>query len=869
MQPVMSVSAVREFEEALAEKGVKPQELMRRAGAVVALQAARLVEGGGVVVLCGMGNNGGDGWVAADNLARHGYEVNVVSAAPPAVMKSELARRMASRVAEIGIPIHVDPGYDELAALLSHADVVVDAVFGTGFRGTMPSPYDGWVRAVDDVFTGALVAVDVPSGINATTGMSEGPYFEADVTVTMFAVKPGLISGEGRRASGVVMVAGLVTDDEGLSDLSDVATAFTLTDRDYYEALPAADPLQDKYSRGTVVVVAGSSRYPGAAIMAAKAAARAGAGYVTLVVPEPVVPVAQAHLLTVPVVGLAADGDGSFAAASADRIGALVEKADVVLAGPGLTTSFGACEVVRQLLEAPVALVLDADGLNAAVKMCTGSAEEHPAPLRREHPLVLTPHRGELARLIGAERSATASLAEAADAAQNIAWAVGSGDFCVVAKGPVTAVAAIEGTLIPQPGPAALATAGSGDVLGGIVAGTLARAVAQLEPGETLDCSDLLLLMAAADRVHALAGQMAVERWGSGVVASDLIDLVGLAVDGLNAAAERAVEEADDEGVEDSVAYEDEDHIAPPPEVERLIRSDAAARAVKLPGELKGYEGDLEEPEPESAPEAEAAPEATGPAAEKDPAVTAERVPAVEAKGTSPEARPAAAAEPEAAAGPEAELQAEPEVALQAKPELEPEVVDDESLEVAAETVKAEVVAVEAQAGEAGVGQGSEQQLKTPVESAVPKTTSEPTAPAAAAAPVVPDFLKAQMAAVETVDPDATRVMMPVSATAPQAEAAAPRQTAASQAAATSQPLAADGSGSPVPPFLANAVKVAAQVAPAADEAEGEPVRELSPQELERQRIAEFHERATLHIDDDAVTPVDKRPRAKSRARRR
>ena len=98
-------------------------------------------------------------------------------------MKSELGRRMASRApAEMGIPIHVDPSYDELAALLSHADVVVDAVFGTGFRGTMPSPYDGWVRAVDDVFTGARVAVDVPSGINATTGMSEGPYFEADVT---------------------------------------------------------------------------------------------------------------------------------------------------------------------------------------------------------------------------------------------------------------------------------------------------------------------------------------------------------------------------------------------------------------------------------------------------------------------------------------------------------------------------------------------------------------------------------------------------------------------------------------------------------------------------------------------------------------
>lgn len=823
MQPVMSVAAVREFEEALAEKGMKPQELMRRAGAVVALQAARLVGDGGVVVLCGMGNNGGDGWVAADNLARHGYEVNVVSAAPPAVMKSELARQMAARVADMGIPIHVDPSYDELVPLLSHADVVVDAVFGTGFKGVMPSPYDGWVRAVDDVFTGALVAVDVPSGINATTGMSEGPYFEADVTVTMFAVKPGLISGEGRRASGVVMVAGLVTDDEGFSDLSDAATAFTLTDRDYYEALPVADPLQDKYSRGTVVVVAGSARYPGAAIMAAKAAARAGAGYVTLVVPEPVVPIAQAHLLTVPVIGLAADADGSFAAASADRIGALVEKADVVLAGPGLTTSFGAGEVVRQLLEAPVALVLDADGLNAAVKMCTGSAEEHPAPLRREQPLVLTPHRGELARLIGADRSATASLAEAADAAQSIAWAVGSGNFCVVAKGPVTAVAAIEGTLVPQPGPAVLATAGSGDVLGGIVAGTLARAVAQLEPGETIASGDLLLLMAAADRVHSVAGHMAEERFGSGVVASDLMDFVGLAVDELNAAAERAYEEADDEDVEDGLAYEDEGHIAPPPEVERLIRSDVAARSVKLPGELKGYEGDLEEPETDSE---------GAKAVEKGVQPAVQRLPEVEEPPSDDQTAPQAEAKGEVSGDDGA-----PEAAVDGKDATPPADAQPAS-EV--EPAPEEPAATSA----------------TEVEDAEPPKE----APAPAAAPealVVPDFLKAQMAAVETVDPDATRVMAPVSVEPPQAQAPVSKEESAGP------------SGSPVPPFLAHAVKAAAKVAPAEPEVQEEPEWEPTPEELERRRIAEFHERATLRIDDDAVTPVDKRPRAKSRSRRR
>lgn len=794
MQPVMSVSAVRELEGALAEKGIKAQELMRRAGAVVAYQAARLVDQGGVVVLCGMGNNGGDGWVAADNLARHGYEVNVVCAAPVAVMKTDPARHMASRVAEMGIPVYVDPSYDKLASLLVHADVVIDAVFGTGLAGALPSPYDEWVRAVDDVFTGALVAVDVPSGINATTGMSDGPYFEADVTVTMFAAKPGLISGEGRRAAGTVVVAGLVTEEEGLVDVSDVATAFTLTDRDYCDALPAVDPLRDKYTRGRVTVVAGSSRYPGAAIMAAKAAARAGAGYVTLVVPEPVVSIAQTHLLSVPVVGLPADADGSFAASAADRIPALVAKADAVLAGPGLTTSFGASEVVRQLLECPVALVLDADGLNAAVKMCTGSAEEHPAPLRREHPLILTPHRRELARLAGVDASATASLAQAVDAAQSIAWAVGSGNFCVLSKGPVSAVTAIEGTLIPEPGPAALATAGSGDVLGGVVAGILSRAVAMLEPGEDIDSGNLLLLMAAADRVHAVAGHLAEERYGScGVVAPDLVDLIGIAQDGLVEAAERADEECDEEGAEKALVFEDESRITPPPEVERLIRSDAAARAVELPGEVKAYEGELEEPDSVAA---------------RRPAPQKEDEGLAEDGGQPASDTPVAEDAPDVQEGPAAE----------------------------------EGAVLQALTGESPVLDGASQ------DSAEESVLERGAAPSA---PVVPDFLKAQVA--PAADPDATRVMRPVAV-----------------AETPVAPVVEDAS--PVPPFLARAVEAAKTSVAASDGdaavASADETRQFSPEELERQRIAEFHERATLRIADDSVTPVDERPRARPKVRR-
>lgn len=720
MQPVMSVADVREFESSLSEKGLSPQELMRRAGAVVAMQAARLVEGGGVVVLCGMGNNGGDGWVAADNLARHGYEVNVVAAATPALMKGDLARRMASRAAEMGLPVHVDPDFEELSGLLETADVVIDAVFGTGFSGAMPKPYDVWVRAVGESFHGQVVSVDVPSGISATTGMSEGAHFEADVTVTMFAAKPGLVSGEGREAAGEIVVASLAADDAGIADIGDAAAAFMLEDADYFGAVPEGDPLQDKYSRGRVLVVAGSSRYPGAAVLAALAASRSGAGYVTLAVPQPVVPIVQVQLPTVPVVGLPADEEGTFAVEAADRVGALATKADAVLAGPGMTTSFGACEVVRRLLDAPCPLVLDADALNAVVKACTGSAEAHPAPLRRARPLVLTPHRRELARLAGADPQSTSTLSGAMSAAQSLAWAVGSSDFCVVAKGPVSAVSTVDGTLIPEPGPAVLATAGTGDVLAGMVASLLAQALAGEDPEEGIDASDLVLLVAAADRAHAVAGELAERARGRGVIATDVAERAGLALDLLAARAERAFEESGEDAgsrLEGDLSFEDESRIMPPPELERLIRADKEAA---LPGAIGETGVELEEPTP-STSDAEAPALAAGEVSVQDgpegapgedgPQVRLEEVPDVSEPSAAAEdlARPGRE-EPPAASGEEGGAATLPPFLARVYRDVIPAPAD-----TGATTVMRPVLAEEAAQGEEGEDEASLQGDEPPV----------------------------------------------------------------------------------------------------------------------------------------------------------
>ncbi len=864
MQPVMNVSDVHEFEASLAEKGLKTAELMRRAGAVVALQAARFVEAGSVVVMCGMGNNGGDGWVAADSLARHGYEVCVVSAATPAVIKGEAARKAASRAQEMGIPVHVDPSFEELVGLLADADVVVDAVFGTGFHGALTTPYDRWVHAVDEAFTGALVSVDVPSGIDASTGMAEGAYFDADVTVTMFAMKPGLVSGVGRAACGAVVVASLASDDKGLADLSDAAAAFALDEADYAGVLPEMDPLQDKYTRGRVLVVAGSARYPGAAALCALAAARSGAGYVTLAVPEPVVPVLQMQLPSIPVVGLPSDEEGSFAAEAADRIGVLAGRCDVVVAGPGLTTSFGACEVVRSLLAQPCALVLDADALNALVKICLGSAGEHPDMLRREHPLVLTPHRRELARLVGAEPADTASLAGAMRVAQSLAWSVGSGDFCVVAKGAVSAVATVDGTVIPEPGPAALATAGTGDVLAGIVASLLAQVRALDLEGAGVGSSELLMLIAAADRVHALAGFLAAEDHGSrGVIASDVAEKAGLAVDLLVERSERAAENAGEDAgsrLEGDLAFEDESRITPPPEVERLIRADvAAARAAQLPGELQGYGGDLEEPDGPALPGESVRP-ARPRARLADPAAPSEGGNGLQAA----DGRPDVPAEGAGARGLGGAAVVQPPATAQGPA----------GKEVAPASGMPPFLSGLARGGDAADRPADARGTAAPEE---PEEGSEP---AAGPAPADGEDAAGSKKSADGSAPMAEGAAQAAGPAEPQpcaGETPAPSGDAAPQTGAD---------GSAMPPFLARAATaarpasetavmrpVAADGGEGADRAEDEALferaqRKPTAAELERRRIEAFHERATLHIDDDAVTPVDKRPSAKPRRKR-
>lgn len=522
MQPVLNIEDIRAVERRLSDAGVSVSELMHRAGGAAAQEVMHLGDVSRVVVLAGFGNNGGDGWVAAEDLKASGIDVRVVTPCEPENLHGDLAPMVARAAIESGVKYLVGPSRDELDQLLGAADVVLDAMLGTGFHDAPVAPLSIWIDALNS--SGArVVSVDVPSGLSAQTGRAPGAVVVADVTITMLALKPGLLSDDGRDVCGSIVVAPLAEQTAKLVYEAD-PVAWRCETADYIDVLQPPTCVVDKYTRGSVLVVGGSTRFPGAAIMAAKAAARAGAGYVTLAVPEPVANLARAHLLEIPVVGLPADADGTFSNAARAQVAELAARRSAVLVGPGMCVTGGTVGVVSTLLEGKTPLVVDADGLNSIARLTNNALDEFPELLRRSAPLVLTPHRRELGRLVGLTGDASPdTLTSALDAARRVVWADGGSEIVVVAKGTATACVGVEVALLPKPGPACLATAGSGDVLAGIMAGLLSRGI---------ETENLPTLTALACEVHGCAASIAQERFGSrGVMAADIIDSVGVALD--------------------------------------------------------------------------------------------------------------------------------------------------------------------------------------------------------------------------------------------------------------------------------------------------------------------------------------------------
>lgn len=516
MKPILNCEEIANLEDIIEKEGTSKAELMELAGEAVADEAMKRSPSH-VVVFSGFGNNGGDGWVAADILRQKGCKVDVVTPVDPDEIPATLARHVARRTSGRGVGVVVGPSCDELIELLSTADLVIDAILGTGFHGSLRSPFSIWIPAVNEMGL-PVISVDVPSGLDAETGKVQEACIRAETTVTMLAPKIGLRSADGPEYAGGVVCAPLYSKlDEVIDDVEHAADSVDVEDIiDFLEPLPTNI---NKYSRGSVLIVAGSAQYPGAAIMAAKAAARSGAGYVAVATPDACANLIRVALPSVPVFSMPSDSRGSFGITSSAQVCELASHYSCVLCGPGMTMAAGCMDVVSGLLELDVPLVLDADALNCLAKVSIGGIDKTPDMYRRDAPLILTPHYRELSRLVGGDEEIE-DLAGAIDAAQKIVWAAGSANLVVVAKGPATAVVGVEKVLLPFHGPASLATAGSGDVLAGILAGSAALDYDMVEQWE--------LLASYAVTIHSYTGYAAAAQFGEkSVMATDLIDLIG------------------------------------------------------------------------------------------------------------------------------------------------------------------------------------------------------------------------------------------------------------------------------------------------------------------------------------------------------
>ncbi|MGH2888601.1 MAG: NAD(P)H-hydrate dehydratase [Solirubrobacteraceae bacterium] len=478
---------------AIEERGIPSLDLMERAGAGLAELALAQAPRGSIAVVVGSGNNGGDGLVAARLLRERGREVRVLLTGPEERLRGD-ARANLDRLPG-------DPARTLAPGALGGAAAVIDAILGTGFSGDPREPAAGAIEAVNAAAdTGAaVIACDVPSGVDASTGEVAGAAVRARATATFAAGKPGLWISPGRDHTGDVVVI-----DIGIPPGAPVTPTTGLIDGVVLERIPRRGRDSTKFAAGAVLVCGGSTGLTGAPCLASEAAMRAGAGYVTVLVPASLNVVFEQRLVEVMSVSLP-DAGGSLTPAGVDAVLERAGRAGALVLGPGLGREQASLEFARMLAaRVPIPLLLDADGLNAHA----GALESLAG---RPAPTVLTPHAGELGRLLGIDSAEVAArrLALARRAAE-LAGAI------VVLKGDDTIITAPGGTAAVSRGASsALATAGTGDVLSGVIGAFLSKGVEPL----TAACAGVL--------VHATAGRLAAETIGpEGVIASDVIELL-------------------------------------------------------------------------------------------------------------------------------------------------------------------------------------------------------------------------------------------------------------------------------------------------------------------------------------------------------
>ncbi|MFY9468719.1 MAG: NAD(P)H-hydrate dehydratase [Solirubrobacterales bacterium] len=498
-EPLYDADQMRAIDRwAIESANVPSLELMELAGTAIARAALEPSPEGPIVIVAGKGNNGGDGIVAArllrDAADRLGDKrVELILLEDPAKLSPDAAVNLAR--------LPGDPPHAFDAGLIGRAGVVVDAILGTGASGAPRGLIAEAIVAINGRAPGArVIAVDIASGIDASTGAAAGEAVFADLTISLHLPKIGQFVAPGVFHCGELRVADIGIPSEAVTGAGVAAAAGTIGAH-VLRRVPRRQDSSTKFSSGVLAIVGGSAGLTGAACLSAMAAQRAGAGYVTVFVPRSLNQVFEQRLLEVMSVPLP-DDDGGLTVAGLERALERTERADALIVGPGIGRADSTREFVRMLLErSEKPALVDADGLFAYA----GEIER----LARGAPTVITPHPGEMARLLGSGTDAVEGgrLRSAAEAAER------SGAV-VVLKGSDTIVAAPgRAPLINTLRAPGLATAGTGDVLAGILGAYLAKG---LDPHTAA---------AAAIYAHALAGREASERRGADhMIAGDVVE---------------------------------------------------------------------------------------------------------------------------------------------------------------------------------------------------------------------------------------------------------------------------------------------------------------------------------------------------------
>ncbi len=462
---------------AIEQQGIASLELMERAGTGLARLVEERAPRGSVAVVCGKGNNGGDGLVAARLLRASGREVTVLLVGSAEELRGDAKANLGWLPGQA--PVEFSP------AALEGADGIVDALLGTGVSDAPREPVAGAIEAINAA--GAIVvAADVPSGVDASTGAIAGAAVRAQVTATFHAAKPGLWIAPGKQCAGEVRVI-----DIGIPRGAPSVPSIGLILGAAAKVVPRRHTGSTKFSEGAVLVVGGSPGMTGAPCLASEAAARAGAGYVTAAVPASLSLVFELRLLEVMTRGLP-DVEGVLGPSGLDAALEAAERADAMVLGPGIGRSDSARAFACYLAaRAALPLVLDADGLNAHAGGLISLAQ-------RSAPTILTPHAGELGRLL--EVASAEVEAQRLRHAREAAAAAGA---VVVLKGDDTLVVDPDGrAAVSQGASPALATAGTGDVLSGVIGALLAK---RLPPFDAA-CVGVALHAEAGRRAAALHG---------------------------------------------------------------------------------------------------------------------------------------------------------------------------------------------------------------------------------------------------------------------------------------------------------------------------------------------------------------------------